>query len=89
MTTLALNNAVLLVFSCFLVVYSVSVSGRLATFLEDFRVTWSDSHIRQIDGGRAIQLVLDQNSGYTFRGVGHLIFFFMQTLNNLMIIMIN
>lgn len=41
----------------------VIVLGRMATFLQDFRVTWADSHIRQIDGGRAIQLILDQNSG--------------------------
>ncbi|KAK4410088.1 putative xyloglucan endotransglucosylase/hydrolase protein 7 [Sesamum angolense] len=32
----------------------------------DFRVTWSDSHIRQIEGGNAVQLVLDQNSGCGF-----------------------
>ncbi|KAF2295664.1 hypothetical protein GH714_033505 [Hevea brasiliensis] len=32
----------------------------------DFKVTWSESHIRQIDGGRAIQLVLDQSSGCGF-----------------------
>lgn len=37
--------------------------GRPATFQQDFRVTWSESHIRQINGGQAIQLVLDQNSG--------------------------
>ncbi|KAL2246812.1 UNVERIFIED_CONTAM: putative xyloglucan endotransglucosylase/hydrolase protein 6 [Sesamum indicum] len=37
-----------------------------ATFLQDFRVTWSDSHIRQIEGGNAIQLILDQNSGCGF-----------------------
>ena len=46
--------------------YSLCVFGRPATFAEDFRVTWSDSHIRQIEGGRAIQLVLDQNSGNVF-----------------------
>lgn len=44
---------------------SSSVSARPATFLQDFQVTWSDSHIRQLDGGRAIQLVLDQTSGTT------------------------
>ncbi|CAI9111208.1 OLC1v1011379C1 [Oldenlandia corymbosa var. corymbosa] len=44
----------------------ISVYGRPATFLQDFRVTWSDSHVRQINGGRAIQLVLDQNSGCGF-----------------------
>ncbi|KAI4315111.1 hypothetical protein L6164_027957 [Bauhinia variegata] len=43
-----------------------SVWGRPATFLQDFRVTWSDTHIKQIDGGRAIQLILDQNSGCGF-----------------------
>ncbi|XP_044479258.1 probable xyloglucan endotransglucosylase/hydrolase protein 6 [Mangifera indica] len=46
--------------------FFLSVSGRPATFLEDFRVTWAESHIRQIDAGRAIQLVLDQNSGCGF-----------------------
>ncbi|CAA2987416.1 probable xyloglucan endotransglucosylase hydrolase 6 [Olea europaea subsp. europaea] len=45
---------------------SSSVSARPATFLQDFQVTWSDSHIRQLDGGRAIQLVLDQTSGCGF-----------------------
>jgi len=44
----------------------VSVGARPATFLEDFRITWADSHIRQLDGGRAIQLVLDQSSGCGF-----------------------
>lgn len=37
--------------------------ARPATFLQDFRITWSDYHIKQIDQGRAIQLILDQNSG--------------------------
>lgn len=60
-----LGSAFLLIFSCFLAC-SVSVSGRPTTFLEDFRITWSDSHIKQIDGGRAIQLILDQNSGCGF-----------------------
>ncbi|KAJ6420272.1 hypothetical protein OIU84_030227 [Salix udensis] len=46
--------------------FSLHVSARPATFLQDFRVTWSDSHIRQIDGGRSIQLVLDQYSGCGF-----------------------
>ncbi|KAK6152825.1 hypothetical protein DH2020_012464 [Rehmannia glutinosa] len=32
----------------------------------DFKVSWSDSHIRQIEGGKAIQLILDQNSGCGF-----------------------
>ncbi|KAL6012816.1 putative xyloglucan endotransglucosylase/hydrolase protein 7 [Asimina triloba] len=50
-----------------LLAFSLSVTdARPATFLQDFRITWSDSHIRQIEGGRAIQLVLDQNSGAHF-----------------------
>ncbi|CAN4079831.1 unnamed protein product [Withania somnifera] len=44
--------------------FSLSVvSARPNTFLQDFKVTWSDFHVKQLDGGRAIQLVLDQNSG--------------------------
>ncbi|KAL2527880.1 putative xyloglucan endotransglucosylase/hydrolase protein 7 [Forsythia ovata] len=62
---LALKDFLLFVFLCVLA-FSSSVSARPATFLQDFRVTWSDSHIRQLDGGRAIQLVLDQNSGCGF-----------------------
>ncbi|XP_068654345.1 probable xyloglucan endotransglucosylase/hydrolase protein 7 [Aristolochia californica] len=50
----------------YLLCFSFSVIARPATFLQDFRITWSDSHIRQIDGGTAIQLVLDQNSGCGF-----------------------
>ncbi|XP_062101320.1 probable xyloglucan endotransglucosylase/hydrolase protein 6 [Humulus lupulus] len=53
-------------FTTTLLVVVYNVSARPATFLEDFKVTWSDSHIRQIEGGRAIQLVLDQNSGCGF-----------------------
>nr|ADE44161.1 xyloglucan endotransglycosylase/hydrolase [Corchorus trilocularis] len=63
---LNLNNGFLLLFSCIILAISLSVSGRPATFLEDFRVTWADSHIKQLDGGRTIQLVLDQNSGCGF-----------------------
>ncbi|KAK9130360.1 hypothetical protein Sjap_010847 [Stephania japonica] len=37
-----------------------------ATFVQDFRVTWSESHIKQLDNGTAIQLLLDQNSGCGF-----------------------
>ncbi|KAL3526927.1 hypothetical protein ACH5RR_011583 [Cinchona calisaya] len=54
----------------FVIVYSLAfflgVTGRPATFIQDFRVTWSDSHIRQIEGGRTIQLILDRNSGCGF-----------------------
>lgn len=68
MATLAYPSLRNIVVSLFmhLLAFSFSVSGRPATFLQDFRITWSDFHIRQIDGGRAIQLVLDQNSGCGF-----------------------
>lgn len=49
-----------------LLAFSLSVSGRPATFLQDFHVTWADTHIKQMEGGRAIQLILDQNSGCGF-----------------------
>jgi len=52
----------ILLLSWFLV-SSVCVWARPATFVQDFQVTWSESHIKQIDQGRAIQLILDQNSG--------------------------
>lgn len=57
------NASVLLVYVvCFLIPAALA---RPATYLQDFRTTWGDTHIRQLDGGRAIQLVLDQNSGTT------------------------
>ncbi|GKA73391.1 F-box domain containing protein [Tanacetum coccineum] len=40
-------------------------NAKPATFLQDFCLTWSDSHIKQHDGGKGIQ-VLDQNSGCGF-----------------------
>lgn len=42
---------------------SVSVKGRPATFQQDFRIAWADNHVKEIEGGRAIQLTLDQSSG--------------------------
>ncbi|GMP27631.1 hypothetical protein CsSME_00003530 [Camellia sinensis var. sinensis] len=56
-----------IVFSLFIhVLLALSVSGRPASFVQDFRVTWADWHVRQIDAGRAIQLALDRNSGCGF-----------------------
>ncbi|GFY90970.1 xyloglucan endotransglucosylase/hydrolase 7 [Actinidia rufa] len=54
--------------------FAFSTSTRAATFLQGFRVTWSDSHIRQIEGGSTIQLVLDQNSGCGFASKGQYLF---------------
>lgn len=61
--------------------FSSSVYGRPATFQQDFQVTWSDSHIRKIDGGRAIQLVLDQNSGTQFLHPNPSLIFFLSFFN--------
>ncbi|KAH7689806.1 Xyloglucan endotransglucosylase/hydrolase protein [Dioscorea alata] len=44
----------------------VLVGARPATFNDDFRVTWEESHIKQIQGGSAIQLILDRSSGCGF-----------------------
>ncbi|KAL9249708.1 putative xyloglucan endotransglucosylase/hydrolase protein 6 [Drosera capensis] len=44
----------------------VVVLARPATFQDDFQVTWSDNHLKQIEGGRAIQLILDQYAGCGF-----------------------
>lgn len=41
----------------------IRISARPTTFAEDFKAAWSESHIRQMDGGKAIQLVLDQSTG--------------------------
>uniref|UniRef100_A0A7N0T5E6 Xyloglucan endotransglucosylase/hydrolase n=1 Tax=Kalanchoe fedtschenkoi TaxID=63787 RepID=A0A7N0T5E6_KALFE len=52
---------------CFVLLVSTTlVFGRPATFQEDFRITWSDSHVNEINGGTAIRLVLDQSSGCGF-----------------------
>ncbi|GMH06484.1 hypothetical protein Nepgr_008324 [Nepenthes gracilis] len=45
---------------------SPPVSAKPATFQQDFRVTWSDSHIRLVEGGQSVQLILDQHSGCGF-----------------------
>ncbi|PIA25025.1 hypothetical protein AQUCO_13300020v1 [Aquilegia coerulea] len=54
--------------SCLLcvLVFSVTISARPATFTQDFHVAWANDHIKQLQGGNAIQLVLDQNSGCGF-----------------------
>lgn len=56
-------SAALLIFLYGLTFTFSVVRARPATFLQDFKVTWSDTHIKQLDGGRGIQLILDQNSG--------------------------
>nr|GMC60024.1 probable xyloglucan endotransglucosylase/hydrolase protein 7 [Ipomoea batatas] len=66
MTTTSLRNSVL-VFTLYALAFSLSsVSARPATFLQDFKVFYADYHVKQAEGGRAIQLVLDQSSGSGF-----------------------
>lgn len=53
----------------FLVIFAVclvSVSARPASFLEDFKVTWADDHVKPMADKNSIDLVLDQNSGAGF-----------------------
>ena len=56
------HTAVLSVIFPFLVLVAL-VGARPATFLQDFRITWADTHIKQLQGGTAIQLKLDPSSG--------------------------
>lgn len=68
------NKIVLFLILVVFLVPSPVVDAKPATFLQDFRITWSDSHIKQLDGGKAIQLVLDQNSGCGFASKSQYLF---------------
>lgn len=50
------------------------VQARPATFSEAFRVTWGADHLRQTEGGKAIQLKLDQSSGSGFSSMNKYLF---------------
>lgn len=64
LTCSSLKNSAFVLILVYALTFSFSlVSARPATFLQDFKIAWSDSHIKQLDGGRGIQLILDQNSG--------------------------
>ncbi|XP_010444588.1 PREDICTED: probable xyloglucan endotransglucosylase/hydrolase protein 6 [Camelina sativa] len=60
-----LDTYVLCILTLFAVMF-IRSSARPTTFAEDFKAAWSESHIRQMDGGKAIQLVLDQSTGCGF-----------------------
>ncbi|XP_058068048.1 probable xyloglucan endotransglucosylase/hydrolase protein 6 [Magnolia sinica] len=62
------NHAIfLLIFSLSLGLILIQPSiAKPATFLQDFRPTWAESHIKQMENGTAIQLLLDQSSGCGF-----------------------
>nr|AIJ10711.1 xyloglucan endotransglucosylase/hydrolase4 [Dianthus caryophyllus]BAJ10396.1 xyloglucan endotransglucosylase/hydrolase [Dianthus caryophyllus] len=57
---------IFLLYNVMLVCCVLLVSSKPATFQQDFKVTWSDSHLKLVEGGNAIQLTLDQNSGCGF-----------------------
>ncbi|XP_024977684.1 probable xyloglucan endotransglucosylase/hydrolase protein 6 [Cynara cardunculus var. scolymus] len=66
-STIFRTNIIVTLFTVEFVILLLSVANaKPATFLQDFRTTWSDSHIKQLDGGKGIQLLLDQNSGCGF-----------------------
>lgn len=50
----------------YVLVRLISVSAKPATFQQDFKVTWADSHLKLVEGGSAIQLKLDPTSGCGF-----------------------
>lgn len=61
---MASSGHVLAMASLFLVVLFFQAStGKPATFFEDFHITWAESHIKQLENGTSIQLLLDPSSG--------------------------
>ncbi|XP_021718448.1 probable xyloglucan endotransglucosylase/hydrolase protein 6 isoform X2 [Chenopodium quinoa] len=52
--------------SLILLFHGLAIYARPATFQQDFKVTWADSHLKLVEGCRAIQLILDRNSGCGF-----------------------
>ncbi|CAL9750502.1 unnamed protein product [Musa acuminata subsp. burmannicoides] len=50
----------------FLLALVAFAGARPANFLQDFRITWAGTHIKQLQGGSAIQLMLDPSSGCGF-----------------------
>ncbi|XP_043722014.1 probable xyloglucan endotransglucosylase/hydrolase protein 6 [Telopea speciosissima] len=56
----------LLVLSVEIMFFTNPSMGRPATFLQDFHITWAETHIKQMENGTAIQLLLDQTSGCGF-----------------------
>eukprot|EP01018_Ginkgo_biloba_P006615 Gb_10644 [translate_table: standard] len=56
----------ILLFAVLGIVSVSTIDARPVKFLEAFRITWAVDHIKQVAGGNAIQLVLDQSSGSGF-----------------------
>lgn len=64
---MASSGHVLAMASLFLVVLFFQAStAKPATFFEDFHITWAESHIKQLENGTSIQLLLDPSSGTKF-----------------------
>lgn len=66
MTITLRDSALVFVFCAVVAFSSYDVSARPATFLQDFKVFYADYHVKQVEGGRAVQLILDQSSGSGF-----------------------
>ncbi|KAJ8617070.1 hypothetical protein MRB53_013256 [Persea americana] len=64
---MASSGHVLAMASLFLVLLFFQAStAKPATFFEDFHITWAESHIKQLENGTSIQLLLDPSSGCGF-----------------------
>ncbi|XP_057528533.1 probable xyloglucan endotransglucosylase/hydrolase protein 7 [Amaranthus tricolor] len=61
-----LRNILLFYFLYNLMLFTSIISAKPASFQQDFKVTWADSHLKFVEGGNAIQLKLDQSSGCGF-----------------------
>eukprot|EP01018_Ginkgo_biloba_P008818 Gb_17007 [translate_table: standard] len=49
-----------------LLLAGIVVDASPASFVEDFKVTWADSHVKRMADNNSIQLILDQASGSGF-----------------------
>ncbi|KAH9319149.1 hypothetical protein KI387_020918, partial [Taxus chinensis] len=43
-----------------------SVRARPVSFVEDFKVTWGEDHVKRMADNNSIQLILDQSAGAGF-----------------------
>ncbi|CAL9115220.1 unnamed protein product [Musa textilis] len=61
-----MGHSTILSLSFFLLALVAFTGARPVNFLQDFRITWAGTHIKQLQGGSAIQLMLDPSSGCGF-----------------------
>lgn len=58
-----MGHTTILSLAFFILAFVAFAGARPASFLQDFRITWAGTHIKQLQGGSAIQLMLDPSSG--------------------------